>query len=251
MNNIPEQAEISRVIQNIFSTFINSDCAIRPHFHLTGPSGSGKSYLVKQLADANEAAYFEINAAQLTKEGFSGNSLSKAMRPLIHSSNRPTIIFVDEFDKLLDQNGGSQEHTLGVQDEFLKVLESDYTAIFTDYGKYQNYECSKTLFVFAGAYGGKENLDLEELRSLGMRTEFTGRVGLVFNTQKISLNSMLNLVPKARLLEEYSKIRKDVKVQDVIKYVKRELTKNYKTNTVGLRMINTLIHTYYLQGDRR
>lgn len=250
MQLVPEQQEISRIIQSVFTTFVDSNCEIRPHFHLTGPSGSGKSYLVEKLAAKNEAAYFEINAAQLTKEGFSGNSLSKAMRPLINSWDRPTIIFVDEFDKLLDQNGGSQEHTLGVQDEFLKVLESDFTAIFTDYGKYQNYEARKTLFVFGGAYGGKENLDLEGLRALGMRTEFTGRVGLVFNTQKISLDSMLSLVPKARLLAEYQKIRPEVKLAEVIKFVRSEVTKAYKTSTVGLRLINTLIHMYYLQPKK-
>ena len=45
-------------------------------------------------------AFMEINGAQLTKEGTSGNSLSKALTPLLEMSEKLVICFVDEFDKL-------------------------------------------------------------------------------------------------------------------------------------------------------
>lgn len=244
---IREQQEIARTLAHVFNVFIESECEIRPHFMLAGPSGSGKSWLVQQAAQECGAAFFEINAAQLTKEGFSGNSLSKAMRPLINTWDRPTICFVDEFDKLLDQNGGSMEHTLGVQDEFLKVLESDFASIFTDYGKYQQYEAKRLMFVFAGAFGGQENMTLDDLRERGLRTEFVGRVGLVFNTQKISLESMLEVVPQSSLLASYLKTFPNHKKSVVVAAVRKRLTEVYKDTNVGLRIINTLIHQYFLQ----
>lgn len=69
------QTEIGKILE-IFKV---SDCNIRPHFILTGDSGSGKSFIIKVLTQKYELGFLEINAAQLTKEGVSGNSLSKAL----------------------------------------------------------------------------------------------------------------------------------------------------------------------------
>ena len=67
---------------------------------LVGPSGSGKSHTVQTLCEELDMSMFEINAAALTKEGTSGNSLSKALAPLLQSGGQPIVCFVDEFDKL-------------------------------------------------------------------------------------------------------------------------------------------------------
>ena len=77
----PEQIKVTAQITHLFTVAQRSECRIRPHFFLTGPTGSGKSYLVNQVAEEMGIPFFEINAAQLTAEGLSGNSLSKAMRP--------------------------------------------------------------------------------------------------------------------------------------------------------------------------
>lgn len=244
---IPEQQEITRVVRHLVDVHVRSECAIRPHFFLAGPSGSGKSHIVQTVADEMDVAFFEINAAQLTKEGISGNSLSKALSPLRQSWDRPTIIFVDEFDKLLNQNGGSMEHTLGVQDEFLKCLESDYISIFGDYGKYIQTEAKRVLFVFAGAFGNKENVTLDDMRDFGLRTEFVGRVGLVFNTNRISLETMLALVPKVKLLDEYLRLFKSQKKDTVVHNIRRRLREEYaKNSSVGLRFLHTLIHQHFM-----
>ncbi len=89
-------SEVSRILE----IFQASGCVIRPHFILTGPSGSGKSFTIKTLALRQKLAFIEVNAAQLTKEGTSGNSLSKALSPPLQIGDKPTIVFVDEFDKL-------------------------------------------------------------------------------------------------------------------------------------------------------
>ena len=65
--------------------------------------------------------------------------------------------------------------------EFLKVLESRNTSVFGDYGKYVDIKIDHILFIFAGAFNGQENLSLDELRSFGIKTEFLGRVGLIYN----------------------------------------------------------------------
>jgi len=90
------QESINKEITRIFDIFRSSKGTIRPHFILTGPSGSGKTYITKELCASKEMPYVEVNAAQITKEGMSGNSLSKCLAPLQRFADLPTIVFVDD-----------------------------------------------------------------------------------------------------------------------------------------------------------
>lgn len=72
------QETLTNEIERIFDIFTNSECQIRSHFILTGESGSGKSFIIKNLTLKYKLGFIEVNAAQLTKEGTAGNSLSTA-----------------------------------------------------------------------------------------------------------------------------------------------------------------------------
>lgn len=251
---ITEQQKVITELTRIFNIFETSEGEIRPHFILTGSSGSGKSHIIKTLTETLDLNYMEINAAQLTKEGTSGNSLSKAMSPLINNQGQLTVCFVDEFDKLfISGNSNCQlahETTHGVQNEFLKVLESDTASVFHDFGKYININVDNVLFVFAGAFNGEENITLDKLRDFGVKTEFLGRVGLVFNTEKLSLESLLQILHNSSLLNMYLTLFPDVNKEDALKALGQYVTKNYEKNTLGIRMINTLIHQYFIKGGK-
>ena len=163
-----------------------------------------------------------------------------------------TVCFVDEFDKLFisgNSNGElAHETTLGVQNEFLKVLESDTASVFGDYGKYVNVGVSNVLFVFAGAFNGEEDLDLDRLREIGVKTEFLGRVGLVFNTDKISLETLIKTMKECRQLELYLELFPNVKREEVETVLTEQLIEAYERNTLGYRLINTLVNQYFIKG---
>ena len=242
----PQQEQVAHQIRTALRVFAGSEAAIRPHFHLTGPSGSGKSYLLKSLSEEMGLPMIELNAAQLTAEGLSGNSLSKALRELRCHWNTPNIIFVDEFDKLFQRNG---EHTEGfrsmVQDEFLSALESDTTQIFTDYGKYEPVKINNSLFVFAGAYSNQKIHTLKELREAGLRTEFVGRVPLVYSTSEIPLHELTKMVPKLELFRNYMKLaggKEHGHVQAVIKLLQAQ----NKDLNIGIRLLNSCVHQHFM-----
>ena len=194
------QDELIKNLSQVFKIFKASEGKIKPHFILTGESGSGKSFTIETLCRSFELNFVEINAASLTKEGTSGNSVSKALSALRNTGSLPTVCFVDEFDKLfISGNHNSEtahESTNGVQNEFLKVLESKEASVFGDYGKYVNISIENVLFVFAGAFNGEKEINLDKLRRFGLKTEFLGRVGLVFNTQKLTLNILFEILLK-------------------------------------------------------
>ena len=240
-------------LNEVFRVFSASNGVIRPHAILTGPSGSGKSHNVLALADVHGLNYIEVNAAQLTKEGLSGNSLSKALSPLANFGNAPTICFIDEFDKLfISGNSNSDlahESTNGVQNELLKALESRTTSVFGDYGKYREITIDKVLFIFAGAFNGEEDLDVDRLREMGMKTELLGRVGLVFNMTKLSLDEMKHILDKSELLSNYLDLY-DCERDEVVKVIMEALQESYDNNTLGARLITTLLHQYFLNGGK-
>lgn len=244
-------AQTIDAIRRVLKIFETSEGEIRPHFIVTGPSGSGKSHTIQCLAEEMDINYFDINAAGLTKEGTAGNSLSKALTPLLQCGGQPTICFVDEFDKLfISGNTNSalaHETTNGVQNEFLKVLEGS-ASVFGDYGKYVNVKTDNVLFVFAGAFNGEENIDLDRLREFGIKTEFLGRVGLAYGLEKVSLEEMANILNHSKLLATYLTLFPAVKKEDVTTVIMKILADNYEKNTIGVRMINTLIHQYFIEG---
>lgn len=238
-------------IRKILTIFKTSEAEIRPHFILTGPSGSGKSHTIGVLAEELDIPMFEINAAGLTKEGTSGNSVSKSLTPLLNKGGQPVICFVDEFDKLfISGNNNSDlahETTNGVQNEFLKVIEGQAT-IFGDYGKYSTITTDNVLFVFAGAFNGEENIDLDRLREFGLKTEFLGRVGLAYGMEKVSLEELANILENSKLLANYLELFEDVNREKVIKEIMAAVAINYEKNTLGVRLLNTLIHQYFVEG---
>lgn len=248
------QDNLIKELSRIFDIFKASECALRPHFILTGESGSGKSFTIKTLCEVNELKFVEINAAQITKEGTAGNSLSKALTPLINMGNKPVVIFVDEFDKLfIAGNNNSQiahESTTAVQNEFLKVLESETASVYNDYGKYANVPMTNTLFVFAGAFNNEPEITLDRLRDFGVKTEFLGRVGLIYNTKPLSLSDLYIILEKSEMLNKYLSLFPEVKREEVVSVIKQYLKETYDNNTLGARSINTLIHQYFIKGGK-
>jgi len=241
-------------VTKILEIFKASECTVRPHFILTGPSGSGKSHTIKNMTEMHDLGFLEVNAAQLTKEGTSGNSLSKALGPLLQLGSKPTVVFVDEFDKLFisgnSNESAAHESTTGVQNEFLKVLEADTCSVFGDYGKYINVPSKNVLFIFAGAFNGEEDITLDRLREIGLKTEFLGRVGLVYNTKPLTLEDMYNIIDHSQLLDSYIKLFEDIDREQVVYALKGHIQKTYEMNTLGARLINTLIHQYFIKGGQ-
>lgn len=244
----PSQEKINSQITHLMNVFVESGGNIRPHFHLTGPSGSGKSFLIGQVAEALKVPFLEVNAAGLTAEGLSGNSLSKALRKLREHWNGPNVIFVDEFDKLFQRNGETTEGFRSmVQDEFLTALESKYTSIFTDYGKYEPIRIDNSLFIFAGAYSNQSITSISELKDAGMRTEFVGRVPLVFSTKEVPITEIKKHITDVVLFQYYMQMFPQTNKANAIKQIASMLEKQQRELPIGIRLLNSTIHQYFMK----
>lgn len=233
-------------IEKILNVYLQSGGEIRPHFFLTGPTGSGKTHTVTELADKLGIQLININCAQLTNEGIAGNSISKALAPLSDYQNTPIIVFMDEFDKTI---GKESEVTSGaVQQEILKLIEDDTTEVFGNYGKYNRVQTSNILFIFAGSFSGAIIEDINDLTQHNVRPELLGRIGLHYHVEKASLDTLIQLVHSSELLEEYLKVFKSKDKQEAIDDIVLEMSEQYKNNIIGVRIVNSLIHQYFING---
>lgn len=247
------QSVVKNQLEHIFQVFRSSQGVIRPHSIITGQSGSGKTFSIQQLARAHKIPFIEINGAQLTNEGLSGNSLSKALVPLGNYGDQLNIVFIDEIDKLFlagEDSLGSRDTTIRVQNELLKILESDTTDVIGDYGKYKSVSVRNTLFFFAGAFNNEENLTLNRLRQFGVRNEFIGRVGMLFHINKPTVEELGTALSNSEVFDMYARIYPTVARQQVYDYIMKIIGYYHEQNQLGMRILTTLLHQYYLhQGN--
>jgi Schitoviridae CLP protease len=129
-------------------------------------------------------------------------------------------------------------------------LESDTASVFGDYGKYINVPAKNILFIFAGAFNGEQDITLDRLREIGLKTEFLGRVGLVYGTKPLKLEDLFNILENSHLLEKYLKLFENADREKTVLTLKAYLQKTYEMNTIGARLINTLIHQYFIKGGK-
>jgi len=238
-------------IEQIFSIFKNSVGQIKPHFMLTGPSGSGKTFFIKKILKEMGIDSIDVNTAQLTKEGYAGNSLSKVLTALgDENAGRPRVVIFDEMDKLFLSDNTMEAHaneiTIGIQNELLHFLEADSTKTFGNYGHFNDTPCNRVMSVFLGAWNNQKDMTLNKLRKYGVKTELLGRIGHIYELDPIAEDKMIELLPNEPLLEKYltlfTKVNKEHCIAEVSKYIKLL----HKENAIGARLTHHLLHDYFI-----
>lgn len=247
---LQEQAAAAKSIEHYLTILKLSDGEIRPNFFLIGETGSGKTHTIRTVVDQLSLDFIEVNAAAITREGHSGNSLTKALGQLKFTQHNPTVVFIDEFDKtVLGSSGYAHDSTADLQYEFLKLLEDGTVELFADYGKYVTASVSKCLFVFGGTFNGAKIQSTEDLVQYGIRPELLGRVGQLVSTVPASLDSLIDMVENHKLLNSYLKLFPVPRDAAVIQ-VQTLIDHAFDDSDIGVRLVDAMIHEYFLGLDQ-
>ncbi|MDD6380954.1 MAG: ATP-dependent Clp protease ATP-binding subunit ClpX [Lachnospiraceae bacterium] len=98
---------------------------------MLGPTGSGKTYMVKTLARLLDVPLAITDATSLTEAGYIGDDIESVVSKLLAAADNDVekaekgIIFIDEIDKLAKKNSATNRDINGesVQQGMLKLLE--------------------------------------------------------------------------------------------------------------------------------
>ncbi len=104
---------------------------IKSNILMIGPTGVGKTYLIKLIAKKIGVPFVKGDATKFSETGYVGGDVDDLVRNLVHEANGDTklaeygIIYLDEIDKIASSGSGvgPDVSRSGVQRNLLKLME--------------------------------------------------------------------------------------------------------------------------------
>lgn len=207
---------------------------------LIGPTGSGKTYIVRALAEKLNVPFSIGDATSLTEAGYVGQDVESLLRDLIRAADddmeaaQRGIIYIDEIDKLkttsenvcTNRDVGGQ----GVQQAILKMVEGSTVNVPLTGGRHHPHDetealdTTNILFICGGAFNGLEEIVSErlphrvgddlmhhvmpcDLIKFGIIPELVGRLPVITTLNPLSLSDLEAILsePKNALVKQYRK----------------------------------------------
>ena len=155
---------------------------------MIGPTGCGKTYLVKTLAKLLDVPLAIADATSLTEAGYIGDDIESVVSKLLAAADNDVekaehgIIFIDEIDKIAKKKTSSQRDVSGesVQQGMLKLLEGSEVEVPVGANSKNamvpltTVNTKNILFICGGAFPDIEEIIKERLQkktSMGFNSE--------------------------------------------------------------------------------
>ena len=144
---------------------------------MIGPTGSGKTYLVKTLAKLLNVPLAIADATSLTEAGYIGDDIESVVSKLLAAADNDVdkaetgIIFIDEIDKIAKKRNSNSRDVSGesVQQGLLKLLEGSQIEVPVGANSKNamvpmtTVNTKNILFICGGAFPGLEEIIKERL----------------------------------------------------------------------------------------
>lgn len=253
---------------------------------LFGPTGTGKTLLVKTLADILRLPVALTDATTLTQAGYVGEDVENILLRLIENAKNDIkraergIIYIDEIDKIR-KSAGSASITRdvsgeGVQQALLKIVEGSQSTAPSGGGRRHPHDSGigintqNILFIIGGAFvgldrivasrlGDHENkMSINELFSrvepadlvaFGLIPEFVGRFNSLTHCCEFSVEDLIEILvkPKNAIIKEYQSLFKEDSVELVFREeALQAIAIKAKQSGTGARALRRIVESLLL-----
>ena len=170
-----------QIVKSICTKIYEGICFpnIKNNILIVGKSGTGKTEIVRQIANNLEFPLVVEDATRFTQEGYVGASVDEMIYDMIREANNNIslaqrgIIFVDEIDKKANKYANYSDISKGdVLKSLLKIMEGtkvqiDNPNFWENPAKNElsiSFDTSNLIFIFGGAFEGIDKIRDKRLK---------------------------------------------------------------------------------------
>ncbi len=218
---------------------------------MIGPTGSGKTYLVRTLAKILDVPLAIADATSLTEAGYIGDDVESVISKLLAAADNDVdkaemgIVFIDEIDKLAKKRDTNSRDVNGesVQQGMLKLLEGSEVEVPVGASSKNamvpltNINTRNILFICGGAFPDLEDIIKERLNkntAIGfqadLKDKYDNEENLIskVNTEDLRKFGMIpEFLGRLPIVCTFEKLTKEMLVE-VLKEPKNAILKQYQ-----------------------
>ena len=248
---------------------------------MLGPTGSGKTYMVKTLAKLLDVPLAIADATSLTEAGYIGDDIESVVSKLLAAADNDVeraehgIIFIDEIDKIAKKKTTNQRDVSGesVQQGMLKLLEGAEIEVPVGANSKNamvplaTVNTKDILFICGGAFPDLEEIIKERLNkqsAMGFHADLKDKydgeenllqrvevedVPVIFALDALTEDTLVRILtePKSAIVKQYKKLLSMDEVKlEFEENALHAIARKAKKKDIGARALRAIIEEFML-----